>query len=928
MSASLDPTLRNLNDCECCEGISAETPANVFNRPGLSALAYRVGAHPQFKETMLARISGSHQPALRGLNTRADDDFSIALLDGWATVADVLTFYQERIANENYLRTATERLSILEMARLIGYELRPGVAARTYLAFTLEDAPGAFGQAINLSNIAQGVPEAPPPITIDIGVKAQSVPAPGEQAQTFETVEAIEARVEWNAIKPRMTQPQTLSVTMSRVFIEGTVTNLKAGDKLLIDVGANRQMRTIFRVTPDDEAKLTRIDFSASAASSSYTRPSGLTKGQTASFPTKQPLNTNTVDSIVGLQWEEKDLSALVKSQNWSGASFKASVTRKNKGKKFSGGNGVFAFRQRPSIFGSNALKELSFDTNGRPKPQSQWAEWTLDNSEADNTLFLDAPYEMILPGSFIAVHKPGATEPSIFTVGAVETRSRNAYGLSAKTTIVTLASGQTWWQHATENFGVIRGTVVYAQSESLPLAAAPITDVVAGDEVTLDDLYLGLKKGRKVVLTGERDDLAGVIESELLTIKEVIIENGFTVLAFEDVLVNRYVRKTVTINANVAFATHGETVQETLGSGDATVAFQRFTLRQPPLTYVGAQTPTGAATTLEIRVNDLLWQEVDDFFGRGPNERIYITETGDDGKTTVVFGDGRTGARLPTGVENVKAKYRKGIGLGGLVKAHQLSQLMTKPLGVKAATNPFAADSAQDPEQLADARRNAPLTVLTLGRVVSLQDYEDFARAFSGVAKALATWSWSGEQRVVLLTVAGGGGAEIETTSDLYKDLLAALRKFGDPNVPLRMESFVPRSFRLAANLRVAPDRLPEKVRAEVEAVLRARYSFDAREFGQPVHLSEAIGLMQNVSGVVSVTVTDFRRPDLNATPIVLNHLPAARPQLNGNSVVAAEMLTLDPSPVPLTAELVSLSQSQPPSQTSSQLANSMEAM
>ncbi|MCQ6513323.1 hypothetical protein NPN18_26520, partial [Vibrio parahaemolyticus] len=79
---------------------------------------------------------------------------------------------------------------------------------------------------------------------------------------------------------------------------------------------------------------------------------------------------------------------------------------------------------------------------------------------------------------------------------------------------------------------------------------------------------------------------------------------------------------------------------------------------------------------------------------------------------------------------ENVKVKYRKGIGLGGLVGENKLSQLMTRPLGVKGVTNPLAAEGAQDLERLADARRNAPLAVLTLGRVVSLQDYEDFARA------------------------------------------------------------------------------------------------------------------------------------------------------------------------------------------------------
>src|SRR5436309_5408770 len=164
MNSYVDPKTV-LNDCGCCEGVTAETPSVMENRPGLSAIAYRAGTHAQFRETLQARLSGSQQPALRGLTTREASDFTIALLDSWATVADVLTFYQERIANEAYLRTATERLSVLELARLIGYELRPGVAANTYLAFTLEDAPGAFGQAINLSNIAQGVPEAPPPIT-------------------------------------------------------------------------------------------------------------------------------------------------------------------------------------------------------------------------------------------------------------------------------------------------------------------------------------------------------------------------------------------------------------------------------------------------------------------------------------------------------------------------------------------------------------------------------------------------------------------------------------------------------------------------------------------------------------------------------------------------------------------------------------------
>jgi len=51
------------------------------------------------------------------------------------------------------------------------------------------------------------------------------------------------------------------------------------------------------------------------------------------------------------------------------------------------------------------------------------------------------------------------------------------------------------------------------------------------------------------------------------------------------------------------------------------------------------------------------------DFFGRAPGDRVYVTHTSEAGKTTVEFGDGLNGARPPTGSENVRAVYRKGIG-------------------------------------------------------------------------------------------------------------------------------------------------------------------------------------------------------------------------------------------------------------------------
>ena len=81
-----------------------------------------------------------------------------------------------------------------------------------------------------------------------------------------------------------------------------------------------------------------------------------------------------------------------------------------------------------------------------------------------------------------------------------------------------------------------MRTTTVLAQSEQLALADVPITDPVRGNNVTLDRTYLGLKTGQRVILTGERSDLPGVIASETMTLKEVRVAAGFTVLTFDAV--------------------------------------------------------------------------------------------------------------------------------------------------------------------------------------------------------------------------------------------------------------------------------------------------------------------------------------------------------------------------------------------------------
>ena len=249
--------------CGCCSGLEVVTPQEIVNRPGLPALIYRAGTHATFLESMLARIStvyldvpvadgsgklqrvfplaglvqkaGSLERLSPGLGTRDLNDPSIALMDAWATVADVLTFYEERIANEGYLRTATERLSVLELARLVGYRLRPGISSSVYLAFTVNAGFNGI---------------------IPAGARAQSIPGPGQKPQPFETSDDLPARDVWNALKPRLTRPQVITLladpstgspipvdhgtdatTRNTLYFSGISTNLKVGDALLITSG-------------------------------------------------------------------------------------------------------------------------------------------------------------------------------------------------------------------------------------------------------------------------------------------------------------------------------------------------------------------------------------------------------------------------------------------------------------------------------------------------------------------------------------------------------------------------------------------------------------------------------------------------------------------------------------------------------------------
>ena len=65
---------------------------------------------------------------------RSEADFGIALIELFAYMADILSYYQDRKANEAFLGTAQERRSVIDHLRLIGYEIAPAAAASATLS--------------------------------------------------------------------------------------------------------------------------------------------------------------------------------------------------------------------------------------------------------------------------------------------------------------------------------------------------------------------------------------------------------------------------------------------------------------------------------------------------------------------------------------------------------------------------------------------------------------------------------------------------------------------------------------------------------------------------------------------------------------------------------------------------------------------------
>ena len=778
------------------------------NRPGLDALSYRVGTYASFRRAMLERrfsveveVDGATFSPLQGWTTRAGD-YGTALLEMWAYIADILTFYQERFANEAFLRTAMHDESVLRLVALLGYERTPGKAAQARLAFTVEDAES---------------------VRIPKGLRVQSVAGQDGETQVFETVQEASAAPRLNTV---------------RVFPEPFEWNPKAGPLR----GATEALL--------DPSKAATIA-AALAPGDPFVMFSIPSEDDEAPPPEEKEVGAlRATDEGIWLSWGP------AAGPDFPRTSSAFEFVRKL---RFFGYNVPNEYLEAKTE-GNRIVWEHKFHD---PEPSSR-NDYVIRKDPDDLYLSLDGVYDDLKPGTRLLLYIPKGFEDSrrylaLLEVSSVGQRQEELYPLSDTVTrigvkVVKINGTPDMLPPFDRREAVLyelSGLEIVFWTHKYP-DANPYGAVVArAGDLSAEEL----EPGRTIALA----DGAGNAETTTIRIAEPADYGGaiHTKISLETPLGVALDPGTVVLLGNVGRATHGETISnEILGNGDSSASFQAFVLKNAPVTFVGS---SETKNTLEIEVGGVRWHEVDELFGHGAEERNYTTTVDAEGRMTVRFGDGTMGARLPTGTANVVAtSYRQGLGKVGNAKKGTLTTPLDLPLGLKSVTNPEDAFGGTDPDPAAEVRKVAPGTVSTVDRIVSLYDFEEAALRYDGVAKALAVRREEAEELVVVLTVAGEAGARISGEARLT--LRNDLDRRRNPECRLEVLHHENVPVEVAVRIRVHPDHHKGDVRAAVQDALMGFFAFDNLELGQAIYLSDVYARLAGVEGVTALRVDRLR--------------------------------------------------------------------
>jgi len=892
-------------------------PITAINPPFLPRIAYRADDYATLRYRLLEHLRETF-PGWNGAlaENRGAQDLGVAMAELFAYLGEVLGFYQDCRANEAYLRTAVLPASLLEMAALVDYRPAPGAAAGSLQAFLLK--PGGAGAVPAGFQLRTAAVEGRPSLVFETGralrahaarnrlrlaghdrsarrLNAAGVPpdtgvtldqaytglragsfvllaVPGAAARAVQLTAAVvqgKTRITWDAAAI----PSNAAIPIADLVIRGNpkqamapaararADEITAGDRaahvdapsvapagaavLFVSPGRAEAARIVARdgtlVTWNRGFPIslrrseTRIYAGTPAGHAHGTLRRGAMRIDRASTTSVEPEAGDRLLVADGAGVEQ----VLVAGRDGDAVLLAEPLPR--------------AFQEVEQGYGHPTVElyrvRLPAPGAAPVSPSTTVARERLVATATE--LVLDAAYEGLEPGTPLVLHDGESTRVADLDEAAVDEEGRTVLRFAA-------AVG------AAFNLATLRVHGPFSSSMRVDGFDRSEAGTAAGlTTLALDGAVEGLSPGDYLVVEG-----GGHAEGARI---RALAPDGSGKLAVDLAapLDHAYPLAGTVVYGNVAPVSHGETVlEEGLGSGDASLAGQRFRLRRDPTTWVHDPTgERGVRSTLEVFVSDERWTRVESLAESGPDDRHYAVERDDEGASAVVFGDGRFGARPSTGRNNVRARYRVGLGAQGNVGAGQIAAAVQPLEFVESTRNPVPAAGGADAETPGEVRRLAPLAVRTLDRAVSLADFAELALAYAGIAKARADAGWEGRRRTVVVTVASTGGQPL--TPALRDGVKAFLAARAAPGQRFGVRDYRPWPVRLALEVRVLPDFLRLETMVRVREALgagltaegeRGFFHFDRRGLGEDLFLSDVYARVEEVRGVDYAVARAFR--------------------------------------------------------------------
>jgi hypothetical protein len=828
---------------KCCDE-SGASPLETIPA-GLSSLPRQLRGFAEVRRDLL-RALGRAPGALEGWRP-SGDDFGLMWLEMWAYVSDVLGFYDERVADESYIRTAVRSPSLRRIVGLLGYTPTAGVAATAVVAALADGA-----EAVVL----------PPATRFRSSAFAQESPQVFETG-VAQTIHPLKNQWKVSSFKRRPTVDTAPDVT---------------------DAAAPTDQKKAAPSSPNQPNVRTLLF---------ETTGFGLAAGELVLFDSRQAGATNPVDPPVALvsasaPFQGKDSQTYIKTTLEPGVRIPADTDLST----------LRARRPTQTTTATNNQPVGSgSDKSNSPQPVA--------NVPGGTQVFFDqSPTGFRRSDPVIVARNLGeaGAQYAFVTVGdvkaaAVKLTNIPSQTVSTKDGSVTIPSPVVAATQLTltpalpasfvnnpSELKFLHGFVDGGQPTNVGKTEVSAADLADPEGVPLDGIVQPPPEapaGAAAQGLAQTSNVTGVLEQKFLiadAARNGVLADGrvtFTAdgrATFHALSATQLpatpLRLPLTVYGNVVETTRGESVfGEVLGDGDARTANQRFKLRKKPLTYLPLAAPGGSAApvaALRVYVDGVLWQRVNTFFGAGPHEQVYTVRHDDDGNAFITFGDGVRGARLPSGVQNVVADYRFGAGAAA-PPAGSISQLGGAVKGLRGVRSPVAASAGKDADRPDELRSNAPRSALLFGRCVSAADFEALARQQAGVVQARAEWLWIQSQMRAGVVVLYIGEADASA-------VVEALRAQSDPTVPVEVTKAQAIATSLSLGVEVDPRYVKEAVAAAVFArltepgagVLSRERAVIGGTFWPSV-LFEAVAQVPGALGLSGVSFTTTGGPNIS---------------------------------------------------------------